>query len=298
MPEPLWEQRPNVEKYLKDSPDRLASFSFINIFAWQDFFQFDFEVIEDCLCVFARNEIGTFLYLPPLGKNVTSEVIETCFDMMEKANKGSGVTRIENVGAKHLPCFPEKEFARYNKGYEYCYYRQDIAALRGNLYKSKRSSYNQCINGYSQHYLPYEEGMMAECLDLYRAWAKGRAATHPDDIYCHMLEDNQRVHERVLRYSQPLGLIGRVVKIDHKVRAYSFGFPINQEMFCILFEVADLSRKGLGVYMFSEFCRDAALQPYLFINAMDDLGMEHIREAKMSFHPSVLLPAYVVTKRK
>ena len=297
MPEPLLRQQLDIEKYLQDHAEGLSAFSFANIFAWQDFFQFDSHVIEGCLCIFARNEIGTFLYLPPLGKNIAPGVIEACFDRMEKANAGSGVTRVENVSCRQLAWFPEEKFSRYNKGYEYCYYRPDIAALRGNAYKSKRSSYHQFINNYDHQYLPYEEGMIDECLDLYRAWAQERAQAHPDDIYGHMLEENQKVHERVLRHFKRLGLTGRVVKVGHKIKAYSFGFPVNPEMFCVFFEIADLKVKGLGVYIFSEFCRDATLETYKFINAMDDLGMEHVQQTKMSFHPVCLLPAYVITKR-
>ncbi len=296
MSEKLLTQRSDVDEYLENSSEHLSSFSFTNIFAWQDFFRFDLKVISDCLCVFAENEMGTFLYLPPLGQNVTLKVIDACFQIMEEVNQGSGVTRIENVGTKQLAWFSGEKFLHYNKGYEYCYYRKDIAALQGNAYKSKRSSYNQFVSGYAHRYLSYEEGMIDECLGLYRRWAKDRAAMHVDDIYGCMLEENEKVHELVLRHYRQLGLTGRVVRVEGEICAYSFGFPINKEVFCILFEIADLHIKCMATYIFREFCRDEALQKYKFINAMDDLGMKHMREAKMSFHPSILLPSYVVTK--
>ncbi len=298
MPEQLLDQRPDIEKYFKISPDHLSAFSFTNIFAWKDFFQFDLKVIRNCLCVFAKNEIGCFLYLPPLGKNVTPEVIDECFHMMEDMNKGSGITRIENVSAKQLPLFPGKRFAHHKKGYEYCYYRDDIASLRGNPYKSKRSSYNQFVRNDKHDYLPYEKHMIDDCLGLYRHWAEDRIKVHSADIYGHMIRENEKVHALVLRHFQQLGLIGRVVTVNGKIKAYSFGYSVNENMFCILFEIADLRHKGLSVYMFREFCRDDALQAYKFINVMDDFEMENIRQTKMSYHPYVLLSSYVVTKEK
>jgi len=297
MPEQLLSQKRVVEQYLGEDPNSLSVFSFTNIFAWQDFFQFDFKVIRDSLCVFAKNPIGCFLYLPPFGKNVTPDVIDECFEIMEGINQGSGVTRIENVSAKQLAFFPQEKFAHSKKGYEYCYYKKDIVALQGNLYKSKRSSYNQFVNNYTHCYVPYEEDMIHECMDLYRDWAGKRKALCSDDIYGHMLEENARVHELVLRHHQQLDLIGRVVKVNDRIKAYSFGFPVNEDVFCVLFEVADLDIKGLPVYIFREFCRDAALQKYKFINVMDDFGLDNIRHTKMSFHPRALLPMYVVTRK-
>lgn len=249
------------------------------------------------MCVFAQNETGKFLYLPPLGKDVSSDVIEACFGMMEDVNRGSGVTRIENVTAEQLPLFPTDKYKCDLRGHEYCYDREDIALLKGNAYKPKRSSYNHFVGHYQHRYIPYSDEMITECLDLYQRWADGRRRAHPEDIYTHMLDENRTVHETVLRHCQPLGLTGRVVMVDGKIKAYTFGHEVNRDMFCVLFEISDLDVKGLSVYVFRELCRDAGLRRYRFINAMDDFGLENIRKTKQSFHPCVLLPAYVVTKK-
>ena len=168
----LLERKELIQQYLREAPGLLSSFSFINIFTWQGFFQFELEVIDGNLCVFARHEAGTFLYLPPLGKNVSSKTIQTCFERMEKVNRVKGVSRIENVHAHQL-LFPAEEYSHYNKGYEYCYYREDLVRLAGNLYKSKRSSYNHFVKNYTFQYLPYADSMRADCAALYQEWAQG-----------------------------------------------------------------------------------------------------------------------------
>ena len=102
----------------------------------------------------------------------------------------------------------------------------------------------------------------------------------------------------LLRHSGQLGLTGRVVTVEGYIKAYSFGFPVDQDTFCVLLEITDLNVKGLSVYLFREFCRDADLEQYKFINVMDDLALNNIRETKMSFRPSVLLPLYIVTEKE
>ena len=295
----LLERKELIQQYLREAPGLLSSFSFINIFTWQEFFQFELEVIDRNLCVFARHDAGTFLYLPPLGKNVSAETIKTCFERMEKANRVKGVARVENVHAHQLPLFPPEEFSRYNKGYEYCYYRKDLVLLAGNPYKSKRSSYNHFIKNYAFQYLPYEDSMRAECAALYRDWAQSRRPVYAGNaVSLQMLEENAGVHQLALRHYQELGLTGRVVTVEGKIRAYTFGYPLNTETFCVLFEIADLSCNGLGVFIFREFCRDAAIAPYKFVNAMDDFELNNIQRVKDSFRPVVLLPSYTVTRKE
>lgn len=295
----LLERKELIQQYLREAPGLLSSFSFINIFTWQEFFQFELEVIDGNLCVFARHEAGTFLYLPPLGKNVSAKTIHACFERMDKANRNKGVSRVENVHAHQLALFlPPEEFSHYNKGYEYCYYRKDLAALTGNPYKSKRSSYNHFVKNYTFQYLPYDDSARADCAALYQDWAKSRRPVYADNaVALQMLEENAGVHQLALRHYRELGLTGRVVVIDGKVMAYTFGYPLNEQTFCVLFEIADLFCNGLGVFIFREFCRDAALAPYKFINVMDDFELENIQRVKDSFNPVVLLPSYTVTRK-
>lgn len=296
--EALLRQKPVVEKYLARTTALLSSFSFTNIFAWKDFFQFDFKILKKCLCVFATNEVGSFMYLPPLGRDVPLSVIDECFRIMEGLNGSGGVTRIESVTAGQVGLFPSEQYACDKRGSEYCYHREDISGLKGGAYKAKRSSYNHFIKHYRHGYVPYSDGMLQECLALYEDWARQRKEAHSDDIYRHMLDENRIVHASVLRYARELGLIGRVVKVDGKIKAYTFGYALNPETFCVLFEVADLNVKGLSTFIFREFCRDAAVRPYSFINAMDDFEMDNVRQVKMSFVPCALPPVYVVTKRR
>ncbi len=295
--ENLLEKRSLVETYLKQHAFSLSSFSFAAIFGWQDFFEFDFKVINENLCIFAQNELGRFMYLPPLGNEFKSETVEECFRIMEERNGKKGVTRIENVPEEMLSLFSKDQYLFSLKGHEYCYAREDIACLEGNKYKTKRSSYNQFIKNNSYQYVPYEKNMLEECLFLYGDWAQKRALIYEDDIYRQMLEENKTVHQVTLQYSEELGLVGRVVLVNNKIKAYAAGFEINKEIFCVLFEIADLTMKGLPVFIFSQFCRDDRLKQYKFINVMDDFELANIKKTKMSFHPSKLIPSYIIKKR-
>ncbi len=290
-------QKLRIEKFLKKKQHELSAFSFVSIFLWKDFFDFELKEIDGALCVFAKNNVGCFMYLPPLGKNLSNATVAECFKIMSGHNKGSGVSRIENVTQEDLPLFPAAEYTHFEKSGEYVYTKDDIASLKGNPFKSKRALYNYFVQNYSSSFVPFENSMHQECAALYREWADERRTQNRDDVYRQMLEENEKVHSLALKNFDMLGLMGRVVLVEGKIRAYSFGFPLNDEMFCVLFEVADLSFKGLPVFIFKEFCADPALKQFKFINVMDDFGLENIRATKLSFRPIKVIPSYVISRK-
>ena len=297
MNKELFKYKPLLEAYLHEVPTELSSYSFVNVLAWKDFFTFDFQVIDENLCIFAAQDMGTFLYLFPLGKNVSPSTIETCFSRMRERNRGRGVSRIENVDQRFLPLLPEQKFSVYLKGYEYCYFRKDLAALLGNAYKSKRNAYNHFIKQHTFSCEAYSPEMLSSCVDLYARWVEQRKAVCRDPVAVQMLEENRSVHRLVMEYFQELGMLGRVAFVDGKLQGYSFGYALNEHTFCVLLEVTDLSIKGLSVYLFKTFCSDPQLAKFKFINVMDDFALDNIKATKLSFRPSLMFPSYTVSLR-
>jgi len=298
MPQDLIKHKKVVEQYLAGAKENLSAFSFLNIFSWKDFFTFDFKMIDESLCIFAKDRSGVFMYLPPLGKHVTENTIRKCFDYMKAQNGKSRVARIENVPQSYREFLSDKKYSFYHKGDEYLYFKNDIVALRGNDFKSKRSDYNFFIKNFSFQFLPFEPLMAKECLRLYDNWAEQKRQATQDKVFQQMLDDGRKVHELIFKNFKALKVVGRVVKIEKYIKAYTFGFAINPQVFCVLLEVADLSFKGLPVFIFREFAKDAELQSYLFLNVMDDFGLDHVSKTKMSFKPVVLLSMHSVKERE
>lgn len=293
----LLKKKTEIERFLKQTPYSLSAFSFVNIFIWSDFFDFVFKIIDHQLCIFAKNSIGSFLYLPPLGPKTTHKAIKDGFRHLFLENNGSGVTRIENIEERHLKLFEDKDFIIVKKSKEFIYKRQDIAQMKGKLFKSKRSLYNQFIKGNDFEFLPYAPDMEKDCLVLYDLWAQESKSRQKEDMAVFMIEENRGVHQKAMRYYQDLNLEGRVVRIKNQIIAYSFGFELKPDVFCILFEIADLRFKGISTYIFRAFCVDQQIQKYCWINSMDDFGLPNIEKTKQLFRPHHTIESYAVSPR-
>jgi len=293
----LLENRDRLEKYLKESPSCLASFSFPGIFAWHDSCAYELSRTHGCLCVFARDTVGKYMCLPPLGGNVSSEVIEDCFETMNLVNGRNKVSRIENVPQEMVGFFDEKKFERYKKGYEYCYWRKDIVGLKGNAYKSQRWACNRFMRQYDFRYRPFSLEMIDACSELYDVWAQQSSQGQSDPVALGMIRENKGVHQLLMHYYQQVGLSGRVVEVNGLIKAYTFGFPISEKMFCVLLEITDQEINGLSAFLFREFCNDGMVRSYDFINVMDDIGLPHVGRHKMLYHPVLMIPSYVISEK-
>jgi len=174
---------------------------------------------------------------------------------------------------------------------DYIYLRRDIAELKGKRYRHKRAMYNYFVKHYNYQYIPYQKTMKNECMRLFNLWAKGRKQKYHDAYYHRLIDETRSSHKIVLEEFDQLGIIGRVVKIDKKIRGYTFGFELTSDCFCILLEITDLNFKGISEFIFREFCRE--MSRYKYINTMDDSGLENLKVTKLSYHP---LPQHIWSK--
>ncbi len=291
----LRESHQLFNKYLALTNPQLSSCHFSAIAAWQDFFTFEFKVIDECLCVFASHAMGTFLYLPPLGRKVCLSTITACFDYMRPLEKSKGVARIENVVKANALLLEAQGFRLYPRANEYVYLKSEIISLNGQSYKSQRHDINHLLGEHQPSYRPYTDEDLSACCQLYEQWAKERAQHSDDIVYRSMLDDNQGVHKILLKDSDILGLVGRVVELENGIVAYTLGYPLNCDTFVVLLEVTDLSIAGLNAFIFNRFCADEAWADFKFVNAMDDFGMPNVARSKQSYHPCTLIDSYTVT---
>jgi len=265
----------------------LAVYSFANIYIWKDFFDIRWAVINKSLCVFFRDKIGCFLYLEPLGGPVQEETMQEIFQEAD---------HIENVEEDSLGFYEKRALITKFKAHDYICRRSDLVNLSGNKFKSQRWGLNYFLKHYRAQCAPYTAKDKSGCLALYKTWMQERKSANSDSVYQWMLEDNFKALKTLLNNYSKLGVLGCSVKIDGEIKAFSFGYRLDKDTFCILYEITDLSVKGLAQFIFHHFC--SQLKGYKFINIMDDSGLENLKKVKLSYHPVRLASAYIIKKKE
>jgi len=293
--------RPLFESVLKWTRTELSIYSWPALMVWKDHLQYYWTIIDRQFCLFAQYVDGLFMPLPPLGEALTPEAVRQSFDRMDALNTHPAISRIENVPQEQVVSFESMGFVTKPKEQEYLYDREALVRLAGDRYKTKRWACNRFIRDHRDDTVrlePYRSSDRDDCLELFDRWKKQQDESgSPSDQREEdrmMLEDSVSAHRRALENFTALGLTGRLVRLGGRIVGYTFGYPFRPGIFCVLFEVADREVAGLSAYLFREFCRE--LSGYATIHAMDDSGLERLRAAKLSYHPSKILTSYIATR--
>ncbi len=282
------------DRFINLKGSSLSCFSFANVFIWSDVFDISWEFIDENLCIFMKDSIGCFMYLPPLGSSHSENVLEKCFCTMEEINNGSGISRIENIDKEDVSFFRDTGLTCRRKDGEYVYLTEELCNLKGDSYKKKRSARNYFLKNYNFRIVPFSSKYTNDCTALYERWAKSRSAANDDSIFQQMLKDSYTALSRALEHYGSLDLQGKIVLVDGMVAGFSIGYAVSKDTFCIIFEITDLKIKGLSQFLFWDFSKDK--KEFRYINAMDDSGLDSLRKVKLSYRPHKIEPVFIASK--
>ncbi|RKU27632.1 hypothetical protein C6499_11520 [Candidatus Poribacteria bacterium] len=295
--------KPIFDTYAHRTGIRLSHYAFAPLYVWEEHFQFYWTLLAEHLCIFAKQGEDYFMPILPMPCETEDRtylnVICQAYQFMLESNRNPHIARIENVPQAMIVFFQKNGFSATVKETEYLYEAETLAGLRGGRYKQQRHAYNVFVAEHPAAKLrPHTPADQDACLLLYDRWRKKRSERYDDPIYNAMLDDSRSAHRIGVSQAEALGLLGRIVHINEKIRGYTFGYPLNADTFCILFEVTDLQIKGLAQFIYREFCKEL-MDTYRWINAMDDSGLENLKRVKNAYHPIKLIPSYniVMTKK-
>lgn len=175
--------------------------------------------------------------------------------------------------------------------FDYIYDIHDLADLRGRKYQRKRNHLHRFRDAHPDC---QAKPLTAENLQAVRRmvdeWFAQRLQADPLEDF-HL----ERVAlERAFSDPEALGLEGIVLEENGEVIAMTLGSPLSEHTFDIHFEKARLDVDGAYTAINFEFARYLR-QKYpavRWLNREDDMGLEGLRKAKLSYCPAILLEKY------
>jgi len=276
--------------------DTLAAFSFPYHYMCTSLLPYWWVERQETLFLFAQSADGWFMPLPPLGPRPLDQTVGEAFVLMRQWNGGSPVSRIENVTESQKQLLNGKGIEWYRKEGDYLYDASALAALSGDHYKSQRALCNRAEREHTLTSEPYRDDHQEACVQLHRQWAIQKRQGQLDSMGKMLLEDTDAAHLRVFADYDRIGLSGTVAKVKDAVVAYTFGYWLTPQTWCILLEVADRSIPGLAQWLFRDTCRRAMSQGAAYINTMDDAGLPGLRQNKLAYHPTRVLDSWIITR--
>ncbi len=269
------------EKYLKHSAPRGCNFSFANIYFWGKQ-----NLAEEQGCMLTFSQFGEhFIYPYPLGSGDKKRAIEAIIEDARERNipcRFSGLLKAECEELEAM--FPDKFIFKANRDADdYVYDINDLADLKGKKYHGKRNHLNRFYAAHPNFTVePINDDNVEAVRAMAAEWFLHREVPEGDSF---TLE--KQALEKAFKDYKKLGLETLVLKEDGKILAFTMASRMTNDMFDVHFEKALIDLEGGYTAINCEFAKYIRTKyPEIkFLNREEDMGLEGLRRAKLSYHP-------------
>lgn len=278
---------------LLDVRCRCSDFSFPNLYGWAPKFQTSYCIEDDALLIRGVDEENNLFYMMPMASNDLKKSLAALMNDAEENNAPfimHGVT--EKMWDFIEELFPDEfVYAKNRDAAEYLYDAQKLITLAGRKMQKKRNHVNRFKADYPtwQYHDIKDEEQMQKCRLMLKEWDDKEHQDHHKNF-------DYIATNRMLKNFFELDLKGGYLTVDDKIIAFTAGSQLTSDTFCVHIEKAFAEYNGAYSAINQEFAKHN-MQQYKLINREEDLGIEGLRKAKMSYYPDILLEEGSVSKK-
>jgi len=275
------------EAVLMAADRQSCEYSFANLFLWgrKSAAELDgFLLVES---KYDRKQV----YLFPVGQGDLKNALEAIIHDAAARRISCCIAALTEADCRLVEqLFPEK-FSFYcdRDSYDYVYAIEDLSDLKGRKFQKKRNHLNRFRQEHpNARIVPLSESNRVAAFHLAEQWYESRCASDPDRDY-HL--EHRALHRAFAFYAE-LAMEGVVLEEEGQVLAFAMGSRLNHDTFDIHFEKA-LDTDGAYAAVnqgFAAYLREKYPE-VKWLNREDDMGIEGLRKAKLSY-----CPAYLVEK--
>lgn len=274
------------------NPDT-SELTFTNFFAWRNFYRFKYTEINGLLCVIAIPLKSEPYALMPMG-DLNRDSFEEAFSKLTEHFKQKGWKPLfKKIPQKGLEYFKshitsENDVVLDRDNSDYLYNTADLINLKGKKYDGKRNHINKFKSKYEYEYVPLNCQLIEECSRIMEEWCIEKHCDCQEGDYC-----ERQANMELLKNFRVLECKGALMKVDGIYEAFTVGEMLNKDTAVIHIEKANTHVDGLFTYINQQFC-EREWKDTLYINREQDLGLEGMRKAKLSYKPYKMMEKYTV----
>ena len=272
-----------AEKYNQFS----CEFSFPSLYLWDDIYHYKLSFFNDCLIVF---DTQSDFILMPMGEEISLlGLLSLSTNLQQDGYSGD----ISNVPPEFIARHPELE--RYydidndRALAEYIYSTEKLVALRGKKLRKKKNHISQFLQKYPDYQVrPIDSTISKDCLTMIESMlAENQSVSHSIREEASVIRKGFESFDSI-----PLEGIAVYIKEDtqSKLVAFSVYSRLNKDTFTIHFEKVDYSCRGIAQIINWETAK-VLKNKCRYINREQDLGIQGLRQAKLSYEPELIYPA-------
>ena len=293
---------------------RNCNYNFANLVGWQFWYSTEVCVLENAV-VLRYTFDGQRAYMVCTSEALSPELIEALFDDSNGDLTLIGLEDSQVAQLSIINCQLSITTEPVRDQYDYIYRRTDLATLHGKHLDAKRNHIHRFRAEHPDYeYRPLTPELFDECRRLTEIWQEDKAAIKREQsqVYLSSAEREQartkfnqnengnetidaehRVMETIFSNWDALGMTGGSIFVDGRMVAFTYGAAVTTDTLDVCVEKADRHVEGAFAIINQQFAEHLPEQ-YIYLNREEDMGISGLRQAKLSYHPEILLTYNVV----
>ena len=284
------EDKDIINSYLCKQNYRASDLCFTNLYSWGKKFDTQYATTSDWLFIRFKDNNGRNAYLKPVGTSDLKDAIGQIFednkqfdtDFRMRGLTQEMITEIEEA-------MPDTFSFKLNRSVsDYIYTTEKLIHLKGKKLQSKRNHINRFKreNEWKYHTLTGNPMLVRECKEMLDKWME----VNKEDKDQSLVYDDFAT-TLMLKNFEYLGLKGGLICVDNEIAAFSIGEPLTKDTFIVHVEKAFTTIHGAYNIINQQLVENEA-SDFTYVNREEDMGIENLRNAKLSYQPDILLEKF------
>lgn len=282
------------DKYITRHIPQISEINFTNIFMWRNSYNFRFGEVDGLLCLIAVPKDNVPFAFEPIG-TYTKEAFGRAIDEIKNYFSDKGwkliFKRVEEDKLNYFKDYykDDIDIEEDRNSCDYLYNSEDLINLKGKKFHGKKNHLNSFKKNNEFEYVELTDELIGECIRINEEWCARRNHEQHKGLYCEKLANIE-----ALSNFKRLGYEGALIKVNGKYEAFTIGELLNADTAVIHIEKANDDIRGLYNFINQQFCENSWKDAF-YINREQDLGLEGLRKAKLSYNPVKLIDKYTIT---
>jgi hypothetical protein len=261
---------------------------------WQFWYYTEVCILENTV-VLRYTFDGQRAYMVCTSEALSLELIEA---LLDDSNGDLTLIGLEDSQVEQLSTLNSKlstNVEPLRDQYDYIYRRTDLATLHGRHLDAKRNHIHRFRAEHPDfEYRPLTPEFFDECRRLTEIWQEEKNQNdNENENRNETINAEHRVMETIFSNWDTLGMIGGSIFVDGRMVAFTYGAAVTTDTFDVCVEKADRHVEGAFAIINQQFAEHLPEQ-YIYLNREEDMGIPGLRQAKLSYHPEILLTYNVV----
>lgn len=282
----VFEDQTLYRSYSQATPQLAAEYTFINLWAWNAYS--DFEIAVDGPLLWLKQHCPRPTLLAPVGDWRTVDWRKI---LEERFPEGGEFADVPDVlaGLWKAAFSEEMAFEEDRPCWEYLYKVEDLVKLSGNRLMRRRNRLHQFNRLYDSRYLRIEGEMIPRIQAFQQEWLRLHVADNPS------LEEEDEAIRRVLSNWESLkGVLGGAIEVGSELVAYTIGEALPSAKTLVIHFEKGLERFKSSYQAINQQFLAHEGKDFLWVNREEDMGDPGLRQAKLSYCPKKFLRKYRV----